>query len=129
MPENGVEGAYHKPGPGVVAREAREHGLDLMRCWLIGDILNDVEAGNRAGCRTILLDNGGETKWVTGPNRLPHYVAADLRQASDIISAVDAGRSPGASSSLCLFRHRALGAGAPTAAGSWRPNLKEQVNE
>lgn len=127
--EYAVECACRKPEPGLVTRAAREHGLDLARCWLIGDILDDVEAGNRAGCRTILLDNGGETEWVPGPHRLPHHVAADLHQASAIISAVDAGRSPGASSNLCLFRHRALGAGAPIEAGSWRPNLKEQVHE
>jgi len=113
VPEYAVECACRKPEPGLVARAARDHGLDLARCWLIGDILNDVEAGNRAGCRTILLDNGGETEWVPGPNRLPHYVAADLRQASAIITAVDAGRSPGALSTFCLFRHRAVGAGAP----------------
>jgi hypothetical protein len=42
---------------------AREHGIDLRASWMIGDILHDVEAGNRAGCRTVLLDNGNETEW------------------------------------------------------------------
>ena len=34
---------------------------------MVGDILDDVEAGRRAGCRTVLVDNGGETEWVLAP--------------------------------------------------------------
>ena len=36
---------------------------------MIGDILNDVEAGNVAGCKTILLDNGNETEWILNSKR------------------------------------------------------------
>ena len=52
---------------------------------MIGDILNDVEAGNRAGCYTIHLDNGGETEWVKGDYRQPLYAVKDLAAAADII--------------------------------------------
>jgi D-glycero-D-manno-heptose 1,7-bisphosphate phosphatase len=38
---------------------------------MIGDILNDVEAGNRAGCQSILIDNGNETEWVMNDRRQP----------------------------------------------------------
>src|SRR5579871_3015278 len=44
-----------KPSPGMILRGAREHDVDLPRSWLVGDILDDVEAGCRAGCRTILI--------------------------------------------------------------------------
>src|SRR5687767_4595107 len=37
-----------KPAPGLVLRAAAELGLDLSRSWLIGDILDDIEAGRRA---------------------------------------------------------------------------------
>jgi phosphoglycolate phosphatase-like HAD superfamily hydrolase len=40
---------------------------------MIGDILNDVEAGRRVGCRTILIDNGNETEWVLTSECTPHY--------------------------------------------------------
>jgi histidinol-phosphate phosphatase family protein len=79
-----------KPGPGMVLRAAEEHGLDLGRSWLIGDILDDVEAGRRAGCRTVLLDNGHETEWVLTPWREPDARAADLDEASRIILQVSA---------------------------------------
>ncbi|WP_027209786.1 D-glycero-alpha-D-manno-heptose-1,7-bisphosphate 7-phosphatase [Burkholderia sp. WSM2232] len=75
-----------KPAPGMLLRAAREHRLDLARSWFIGDILDDVEAGNRAGCRTILLDNGHETEWIEGPQRVPHARAADLHEAARIVA-------------------------------------------
>jgi D-glycero-D-manno-heptose 1,7-bisphosphate phosphatase len=76
-----------KPAPGLLLRGARDLALDLKRSWLVGDILDDVEAGNRAGCRTVLLDNGHETQWRTGPDRVPDRVAADLGQAARLILA------------------------------------------
>jgi len=54
----------------------------------VGDILNDVEAGRRAGCRTILLDSGGETEWELNRQRLPHHIVDDLAQAAAIITAL-----------------------------------------
>src|SRR6478609_3356058 len=43
-----------KPAPGMLIRAAEELSLDLARSWMVGDILDDVEAGHRAGCRSIL---------------------------------------------------------------------------
>jgi histidinol phosphatase-like enzyme len=39
----------------MILRAARRHGIDLARSWMVGDSPSDVEAGQRAGCRTILL--------------------------------------------------------------------------
>jgi histidinol-phosphate phosphatase family protein len=74
-----------KPRPGLLLRAAEEHRLDLARSWLVGDILDDVEAGRRAGCRTVLLSNGHETEWVLNLHRLPHHYAADIDEAARII--------------------------------------------
>ena len=74
-----------KPEPGQILRAAREHRVDLARSWFVGDILDDVEAGRRAGCRTVLIDNGQETEWVSTPLRQPDYVVADLGQAARLI--------------------------------------------
>jgi histidinol-phosphate phosphatase family protein len=89
-PDSGRQGeaigcSCRKPAPGLLFRAAREHGLHLRRSWMIGDILNDVEAGRAAGCRTILLDNGGETEWRLSPAREPHFKAAGLLEAAEII--------------------------------------------
>jgi histidinol-phosphate phosphatase family protein len=76
-----------KPAPGLLFRAAREHGLHLPSSWMVGDILDDVEAGRAAGCRTILLDNGGETEWRRSALRSPHHVARSLIEAARIIVA------------------------------------------
>ena len=71
-----------KPRDGLLRTAARELGIDLGRSWMVGDILNDVEAGHRAGCRSVLLDTGGETEWVPGPLRMPELRCADLLEAA-----------------------------------------------
>nr|WP_106314930.1 HAD family hydrolase [Paraburkholderia sp. BL18I3N2] len=80
-----IECDCRKPAPGMLLRAAREHRLDLARSWFIGDILNDVEAGSRAGCRTVLLDNGNETEWLAGEFRVPTARATDLYEAARIV--------------------------------------------
>lgn len=75
-----------KPMPGLLTRAAGEHGIDLKSSWFVGDILDDVEAGGRAGCRTVLLANGNETEWVRGPWRTPTDMAADLHAAARLIA-------------------------------------------
>ncbi|QJE01202.1 HAD family hydrolase [Massilia forsythiae] len=76
-----------KPEPGLLLQAAHEHGIDLHSSWMIGDILHDVEAGNRAGCRTVLLDNGNETEWRLGPRRVPTRMAPDLYTAAVLIAS------------------------------------------
>jgi len=44
-----------KPQPGLLLEAARRFDLDLSSCWMVGDKETDVEAGRRAGCRTILV--------------------------------------------------------------------------
>lgn len=78
-----------KPSPGMILKAAQEHDLDLAVSWVVGDILDDVEAGRRAGCRTVLLDNGNETEWLMAPGRRPHMVAEDLLEAARLILAAD----------------------------------------
>jgi D-glycero-D-manno-heptose 1,7-bisphosphate phosphatase len=61
-----------KPSPLMLRCAAAEHGLDLARSWMVGDTLDDIEAGHRAGCRTVLYESGGETRWCSGAFRVPH---------------------------------------------------------
>ncbi|NMG68082.1 HAD-IIIA family hydrolase [Azoarcus indigens] len=87
-PEFGRGCDCRKPAPGLLLRAARKHQLDLARSWFIGDILDDIEAGHRAGCRTVLLDVGAETEWRNSPLRRPDRVAASLTEAAaDILAA------------------------------------------
>jgi D-glycero-D-manno-heptose 1,7-bisphosphate phosphatase len=80
-----------KPGPGLMLRAAQEYGIDLRASFAVGDILDDIEAGNRAGCRTVLLP-GGEDQWRSGPYRVPDLLATDLKQAASAITAACSAR-------------------------------------
>ncbi len=44
-----------KPQPGLLRQAAAEHQIDLAASWMVGDRESDVEAGRRAGCRTLLV--------------------------------------------------------------------------
>lgn len=76
-----------KPKPGMLQRAAQERNIDLARSWMLGDILDDVEAGHRAGCRSVLLDVGSETEWREGELRTPAFLARDLERAAHFILA------------------------------------------
>ena len=93
-PEGIVEGytmacECRKPAPGMIVRIAADQGIDLARSWMIGDILDDIQAGRAAGCRTILIDNGNENEWRLSPDREPHHRAPDLAAAARLIVEMD----------------------------------------
>jgi D-glycero-D-manno-heptose 1,7-bisphosphate phosphatase len=87
--EFAVECGCRKPAAGMILRAAEELGIDPAESWMVGDTLDDVEAGNRAGCRTILLDNGNETEWRVDGKRWPSVVVGDLDRAAAIIAGVE----------------------------------------
>jgi HAD superfamily hydrolase (TIGR01662 family) len=87
VPRYALECDCRKPMPGMLLEAARQHHLSLGDSWMIGDILNDVEAGNRAGCRTLLINNGNETEWLAGAFRTPTAVVGTLSEAADLILA------------------------------------------
>ncbi len=92
IPRYATECDCRKPAPGLILNAALRHGIDLAQSWMVGDILNDIEAGRRAGCRTILLNNGHETEWRLSNLRQPHYVAEDLSQAAGLILSPGSAR-------------------------------------
>jgi D-glycero-D-manno-heptose 1,7-bisphosphate phosphatase len=51
-----------KPKAGMILRLQRRFALDLAHSFMVGDRWRDIEAGRRAGCRTVLIGDGyGET--------------------------------------------------------------------
>jgi D-glycero-D-manno-heptose 1,7-bisphosphate phosphatase len=86
IPDLAVACECRKPRPGMLLRAAAELEIDMRRCWFIGDILDDVEAGNSAGCRTILVDLDTERP-PTAPRRRPDFAARDTRHALAIVAA------------------------------------------
>lgn len=77
-----------KPLPGLILKAAEEHQVDLQNSWMIGDILNDVEAGNAAGCKSILIDNGNETEWILNEKRIPDFIVKEFSDAASAILSI-----------------------------------------
>ncbi len=74
-----------KPLPGLMIRAAQQYGIDLSRSFLTGDRWRDIDAGARAGCRTVWIDRGyAERSPSSTPdarvNSLPEAVDWILRQ-------------------------------------------------
>lgn len=44
-----------KPKPGLLLQAAEKYHIDLSKSWMIGDSRRDVEAGQAAGCQTVLV--------------------------------------------------------------------------
>ncbi len=50
-----------KPNAGLFLQAARDFNIDLSQSYMIGDGKNDVEAGNRAGCKESFLIADGDS--------------------------------------------------------------------
>jgi D-glycero-D-manno-heptose 1,7-bisphosphate phosphatase len=77
-----------KPKPGMLITAAREHGIDLVKSFMVGDRISDIAAGREAGCRTILVQTGRhsaapiETVRPIDPNVVANVICADLLGAA-----------------------------------------------
>jgi D-glycero-D-manno-heptose 1,7-bisphosphate phosphatase len=84
IPHFAIPCGCRKPQPGMLRRAAAAHGIDLTRSWMVGDILDDVQAGNLAGCRTALVDLGTE-RMPDRPERWPRVVG---RSTADVLRQI-----------------------------------------
>ena len=44
-----------KPKPGLILQAINEFSIDVSKSWMIGDSETDIQAGEKAGCKTIFL--------------------------------------------------------------------------
>ncbi len=71
-----------KPLPGLLQQAAKTHNIDLSKSFMIGDRWRDVEAGQRAGCKTIWLNYN----YSEQPSSKPaDFVTKSLTEATDWI--------------------------------------------
>ncbi|MGE0631626.1 MAG: D-glycero-alpha-D-manno-heptose-1,7-bisphosphate 7-phosphatase [Pseudobdellovibrionaceae bacterium] len=73
-----------KPGIGMLEYADRDFGVDFSRSWMVGDRMSDIEAGHRAGCKSILI------KALEKPEDFrdwapPEFVIESLRELPGLI--------------------------------------------
>jgi len=73
--------ACRKPSPGLLLWAAEEHQIDLPASFMIGDRWSDVIAGERAGCRTLLIHR----PYSQAERCMPGSLVADLLDGSERI--------------------------------------------
>lgn len=86
-----------KPKPGLLFKAAQEHDIDLSGSYLVGDRMVDLEAGQAAGCRTILIDKSPAGGFNSTHRVEPDWIAEDLVKAARKIQQEEAayGDLPG----------------------------------
>jgi D-glycero-D-manno-heptose 1,7-bisphosphate phosphatase len=78
-----------KPSPGMLLRAQEDLGISLPDSYMVGDGLTDIEAGHRAGCRTVFVGRWKceHCQFIQPPSLRPDFVAQDLWEAAQIIKA------------------------------------------
>ncbi len=71
-----------KPAPGLLLDAAHDLGIDLSRSFMVGDRWRDVEAGRRAGCRTVHIDRQYS-------ERSPEYADLVTTSLADAVSWIE----------------------------------------
>lgn len=74
-----------KPSPAMLLEGARDHGLNLSLSVMVGNRLSDIQAGQRAGCSTVLLDLHVPPEEKAEATRIASFVARNWDSAVDFI--------------------------------------------
>ena len=77
-----------KPRPGLLLKAKEELNIDLNQSFMVGDKLSDIEAGKRAGCKTILVRMGQGTEQLKSYKVDCDHVARDLYDATEYILSI-----------------------------------------
>lgn len=85
IPKYRKESEWRKPNPGMLLAAADEMDIDLGQSWSIGNSSRDVEAGSRAGCKTILIEHYPHPKLSEPGEPVPDCRAVNIKEAVNII--------------------------------------------
>lgn len=78
-PEHSSRSLRRKPDSLMIEKAMAKHNIDPIQSWMIGDRLSDIQAGRKAGVRTIFIG----TRESEGD--LGDFQAKDLLEAAEII--------------------------------------------
>ena len=75
-----------KPKPGMMLKAAKDHDIDISKSWMIGDGINDIQAGKAAGLKTIFIGRlkCDICKFLDEEDAKPDFISPNLYKASII---------------------------------------------
>ncbi len=85
IPKYRRDSDQRKPNPGMLLAAGKDMDIDLTESWMVGDSPSDIEAGARAGCRTIMVDSRTHEQKIQPGEPGPDYRAVNLKEVVNII--------------------------------------------
>lgn len=91
LPLDEIKTCYHdshesclcrKPQPGALFEAAEKYNIDLSKSFMVGDRWRDVEAGQRAGCKTFFVNYC----YTEQQPDTPDFIVKSLLEAQKIIT-------------------------------------------
>ena len=73
-----------KPKPGLLKKAGEKYNIDWENSYMVGDRASDIQMGQNAGIRTVLLESG---YGILQPEEAvqPDYILRDLRDFIKIL--------------------------------------------
>ncbi len=80
-----------KPSEGMLLQASKDFDINLKESWMIGDMVSDIVAGKRAGCKTITIKSYKNKEIIKSDidfnqNEEPDFYANNLFEAAVLIS-------------------------------------------
>ncbi|MDG6904208.1 MAG: HAD family hydrolase [Nitrososphaerota archaeon] len=82
-----VDCTCRKPKPGLILRAAKENNLNLKKSFFVGDALTDIQAGKRAGCKTVIIGQMTDllNRMMKKRNAVPDFMISSLFEIGDLL--------------------------------------------
>lgn len=78
---NNEKNYFRKPNPGMIYLAKDKFNLNLKKSYFVGDRWRDIDAGNKAGCQSVLLKHNYKEKLNTKPK-------IQINKISDLIKYI-----------------------------------------
>jgi len=85
IPKYRRESDLRKPNPGMLFAAGKDLDIDLAESWMVGNSIRDVEAGRRAGCKTVMIAGRTHEQKIPPGELGPDYRAVNLKEVVNII--------------------------------------------
>ncbi len=70
-----------KPNPGMILKAKLKHNINLNDSYMVGDTLKDIQTGNAANCKTVLLLTGyGKEEQKKISSIIPDKIFKNLKE-------------------------------------------------
>jgi D,D-heptose 1,7-bisphosphate phosphatase len=85
IPKYRKESDLRKPNAGMLFAAGKDLDIDMAESWMVGNSIRDVEAGKRAGCKTVMIASRAHEQKIAPGEPGPDYRAVNFKEAANII--------------------------------------------